>query len=85
MSQFKVLSWNLPGRTEENYEKPQSEYLVSGPRFEPGISRIRSRRVSHSTAMFDSRTSFANTLAVDVAPSVTFSCDFNCVTFLVCV
>jgi hypothetical protein len=24
MAEFKVLSWNLPGRTEENHEKPQS-------------------------------------------------------------
>jgi hypothetical protein len=27
------------GRTEENHQKHQSGYPVSGPRFEPGTSR----------------------------------------------
>jgi hypothetical protein len=35
---FKVLSWHLPGGTEENHEKPQSGLLVSRPRFNPGPS-----------------------------------------------
>jgi hypothetical protein len=34
---FKVLSWNLPGGTEENHEKPVR--LVSGLRFEPRTSK----------------------------------------------
>lgn len=33
----------MPVGTEKNHEKPQSGYPVSGPRFEAGISRIRSR------------------------------------------
>jgi hypothetical protein len=35
---FKVLSQHSPGGTEENYEKPQSQLLVSGPRSEPRTS-----------------------------------------------
>jgi hypothetical protein len=39
MVKFKVLYQHLPGGTEENQE-PQSAQPVSGPRFEPGTSRI---------------------------------------------
>jgi hypothetical protein len=39
---FKLLFRYLPGGTEENYEKPQSKYPVSGPRFEPVTSQLRS-------------------------------------------
>jgi hypothetical protein len=40
-SNFKALPRHLPGGTEEVYEKPQSGLPVSGPRFEPGTSRIQ--------------------------------------------
>jgi hypothetical protein len=47
-----VLSWHSPGGTEENHAKPQSEYPVSRPRFEPGISRIQGRNAYHSAVTF---------------------------------
>jgi hypothetical protein len=43
---LKVLPRHFPRRTEENYEKPQSGELVSGYKFEPGTSRIRSKSVN---------------------------------------
>jgi hypothetical protein len=46
---FRYRFQNLPRGTEENHETPQSGQPVSGPRFEPGISRIRIRCVNHST------------------------------------
>jgi hypothetical protein len=48
----KVSSRHFPGGTKITNEKPQSLYPVSGPRFEPGKSRILSRSVNHSTMMF---------------------------------
>jgi hypothetical protein len=42
----------LCGGTEVNHEKSQSGYAVSGPRFEPGTSKIRNRSVNHSTTTF---------------------------------
>jgi hypothetical protein len=32
---FKVLSWHLPGQTEETHEKPLSGLVISGARFGP--------------------------------------------------
>jgi hypothetical protein len=46
---FKVVSRHFPGGAEGNHEKSQSLWPVSGPRFEPGTSRIRSRSVNHLT------------------------------------
>jgi hypothetical protein len=43
---FKILFLHSSGRAEENNERPQSGWLVSGPRFETGIPRIRSRSFS---------------------------------------
>jgi hypothetical protein len=37
---FKVLSRNLPGGTEEKHEKLNYDSRPLGPRFEPGTSRI---------------------------------------------
>jgi hypothetical protein len=37
---FRVLSRYLPWRTEEDRERPESEWPVSSSRFEPGISRV---------------------------------------------
>jgi hypothetical protein len=51
MAKFKVLSWHLPGRTRKT-TKNLSGYSVSGPRFEPGTSRIQSRNANHSTTTF---------------------------------
>jgi hypothetical protein len=34
MAYFKILSEHLPEGTEENHVKPQSGYLVPGPRFD---------------------------------------------------
>jgi len=45
-----MVSQDLPGDTEENNQKPQSEYSVSGPRFEPGSFRIRNKIDNQSTA-----------------------------------
>jgi hypothetical protein len=49
----KLLSRHLPGETEESHEKTKSGQPVSGPRFEPGTSRIRIRCVNHLTTTFD--------------------------------
>jgi surfactin synthase thioesterase subunit len=47
MAEFKVLSWNLPGRTEENHEKTSVRitslvrYLNHGPsEYEAGVLTI---------------------------------------------
>jgi hypothetical protein len=48
-AQFKILSWHLPGGTEESHEKPQSGKPISGSTFEPRTSRIRSRSDNHSS------------------------------------
>jgi hypothetical protein len=40
---FKVLSRNSDGGTEENHENPDSGYPVSGPSFGPSTFRIQSR------------------------------------------
>jgi hypothetical protein len=49
---WKVLSQHLPGRTEQNDEKPQWGWLISRPRFEPRISWIQSQIVNHLTTTF---------------------------------
>ena len=36
----------------ENHEKPKSRYPVSGPRFQPWISRIQRRNLKHSSMSF---------------------------------
>jgi hypothetical protein len=46
---FRVPFCHLHGVTEENYENRQSRYPVSGPRFEPVTSKVRSSRPNHST------------------------------------
>jgi hypothetical protein len=46
-----LLSWHLPGGTEEKQEKAQSQYPASGLS-EPRTLLIRSRSANHSTAMF---------------------------------
>jgi hypothetical protein len=52
---LQVLSQHLPGGSEENHEKPQSAYSVSGSRFESGTSPIRSRGTNHSATTFDEK------------------------------
>jgi hypothetical protein len=42
---FYVVSRYTLGGTEENQEDLQSAYPVSGPRFEPGTSKICIRRI----------------------------------------
>jgi hypothetical protein len=49
---FKVISRNSLGGTEENYENLNQGSRSPDPRFEPGISRIRSKSVNHSTTTF---------------------------------
>jgi hypothetical protein len=44
---FKVLCQHVRGGNEENHEEPQSGQPISGPRYESGTSRIRSRSVNH--------------------------------------
>jgi hypothetical protein len=43
MAYVNVISLNLTGGTEEDYEIPQMGHLVLEPSFELEISRIRSR------------------------------------------
>jgi hypothetical protein len=38
----------IPGAIEDNHEELQSGQSVSGPRFEPGTSRIRSGNPDHT-------------------------------------
>jgi hypothetical protein len=52
MDQHKVLPQNLLGVAEENHKKPQSGYPASGPRFEPEVSRKRSRSANNSATTF---------------------------------
>jgi hypothetical protein len=51
-SNFKVLSQHLLTGDEKNHKELKSQLRVSGPRFEPGTSRIRSRNVNNSAATF---------------------------------
>jgi hypothetical protein len=39
------------GGIEEMNEEPQSVQTFSGPRFEPGIFRVRSRGINHMTVI----------------------------------
>jgi hypothetical protein len=52
MAKFEVLSGSTVGGTVRNHDKPLLQWSVSGPRFEPGISRMQSRNGSHSTTTF---------------------------------
>jgi hypothetical protein len=38
---IEFLSRNLPGRSEENHEKPEARWSVSRPRMEPRTTRIQ--------------------------------------------
>jgi hypothetical protein len=49
---FKVLSWNSPGGTEENHRNLNLDSRSTGPRFEPRTLWIRSRSINHSTVTF---------------------------------
>jgi hypothetical protein len=52
LAKFKAMSRYLPGGSEENYKEPESGYQVSGPRFEPGTFRIRSRSANHPAEIY---------------------------------
>jgi hypothetical protein len=43
-----IVTWNLPGGSEEIHERSQSGYSVSELRFEPGTFRIRNKSANHS-------------------------------------
>jgi hypothetical protein len=49
MTYYEVLSGRMPGWAEDNHEKPKLILSVSGPRFDFGASRIRSRSTTHET------------------------------------
>jgi hypothetical protein len=52
---FKTLSQNLPGETEENHENSSQDSLFLGPDLNPGpceYERIRNTSVNHSTMTF---------------------------------
>jgi hypothetical protein len=53
---FEVSSRQLPGRTEENHEEPQSRQPMFRPRFEPNTSQIGVKTVaapnSHDVNIF---------------------------------
>lgn len=53
--QFKVLSQHSPRSTEKYHEKPQSRYLLSGPRFERGRIRSSSDNCSNAASGLFSR------------------------------
>jgi hypothetical protein len=53
---YRILSLHLPGGTEERHEQPYWGQPVSGPRFEPGTSQIRSRNVIYATTTFGTTT-----------------------------
>jgi hypothetical protein len=63
---FDMLSWNSPRETEDNHEKFQSGYLVSGPGFETRNSQIQSRSFNQSTMTFGSCGIVVNKLEVIV-------------------
>jgi hypothetical protein len=50
---FKVLSRDSPGGTEENHGNLNQNSRSPGPRIEAEISRIRSRSVNHSATTFN--------------------------------
>lgn len=52
MTNFEVKSKHVPGRTEENLERPRSEYPVFKPRIELWTSRIQSKSVQCSISVF---------------------------------
>jgi hypothetical protein len=53
MTCFKEIVWHILEGMEENNENPQHGLLTSGPRFKPGISRIRNRVANHCTETLD--------------------------------
>jgi hypothetical protein len=54
MTYFKVLSYNLPGGTEENHEKPQSGQLVSWWRFGHHLNESQKQYILSQLAWLDS-------------------------------
>jgi hypothetical protein len=51
-SNFKAVSRNSPGGTEENHENFNQDSLSQEQRIEPETSRIGSMSVNHSTTKF---------------------------------
>jgi hypothetical protein len=49
---FNVLSRHSPGGTEKTTTNLNQDSWLSGPKFEPGTFRIRSRSVNRSAKMF---------------------------------
>jgi hypothetical protein len=47
---FEVLYQRWPSESEENHDKYQSQYPVTGPRIEPGISRVNRKSTKHYAA-----------------------------------
>jgi hypothetical protein len=47
-----VIFGHVPGRSEENHEKPQPEQPVSWPRFEPGPPEYEAGTTDHSVAKY---------------------------------
>jgi hypothetical protein len=52
VASYEVQSRHLSGGTEGKHQKFQSRYVSSGPRFEPGTSRIGNKSSNHSTDTF---------------------------------
>ena len=50
--EFTVMSYNIPGRTEENKEYCQSSQSVSWSQYDPKTYEIRRRTTKNSTATF---------------------------------
>lgn len=45
VAKFKILFWHLPADTQKNHENCHSEWLVSTPKFELGISSCEQERL----------------------------------------
>jgi hypothetical protein len=43
---MEVISWNVPGETEESQEGPQSGQLLLRPRFEPNESQNQVKNIT---------------------------------------
>jgi hypothetical protein len=68
--QWHNLSCNLRGSAVENHYKPQLDNLVSGPRCEPGTSRIR-------RSANDLEATMGKEIDYMIHDSI-FSCGLNC-------
>jgi hypothetical protein len=70
-----VLSQHLPRWTEENHEKPPSEWPVSPPIFEPSIFRMQAWGIDDTQA-FSAYLQWVNALNHHITTHILHSSDF---------